>query len=445
MRWLRLCIALILASTQMIVAMHVVPGTTVMAHLLMTAFVVGGPCLVALVVVQPARLSGALRAVFLGSAAEGQATTHVLELLGGLVVAFGAIGALGSVGAFFATMPYCDALDRTAVRGAVVAAIMPLAFALIVRLALIEPVVWSLRRRSVAEGTAGVAASGSGAGWKVALIVAVTAVAVEGLRAVVLDYLAPATPAHDTSVEVVGMDPAPRDRGARDERLTARIEIRRTDGVTRFRIDGQSLGARLGRRDEIEDLVRHRRSVEIDVAPTVPVKDLVTVIDSCLRARIANAGDPNASSAPWFRIRLLAKKPPAVPQCLRLVRRDWDDWSFERQRKLMILQLPASETSELVPLWEDDPPAINVRLDGGPGRTVVYAGRTRLDPAMLKTWIRPIVESRVDSKTGASTVPILIRCDQEVPCRSLLEILDLLGDEEVRVRDVLLEVAPRGR
>lgn len=446
MLWTRLCIAIILAAVQMIIALRVVPGATVEAHSFMMAFVIGGPWLVALLVVHPARLSGALKAAFLGRTGEELATARVLELLGGLTVAFGAIGALGTLHAFYQAMPYVSGFDREAVPGVVAAAIMPPAFALIVRVTIFEPVVLSLRRRSMAKDTAKVAPSRMGAAWKIALIVVVTVLAVEGFRAIVLGYLAPRLrPTYDTSVVVVGTD-STSSRLARDTEGPIFIEISRSDVVTECRVDGKSVGARPGRRDEVEDDVAEmtaknsRRAVEIDVAPTVPVKDLVAIIDACVRVRIAQSEDSEASTSPGFRIRLLAKKPLAVRQRIRLVRRDWD---FRRWRNLLRLQLPASETSEPVCLDEDNPPTINIMYDDDARSSEIWINRYLITFAELKTWIRPIAQSRIDSKTGVSAVSVLIRCDKDASSQSLLRILAILADEDVRVSNVLLEVVPR--
>jgi len=446
---MRLGIAAVLAAAQMIIALSVVPGATVAAHVCLMVFVGGGPWLAALPVVRPAQLSRALKAAILGRTGDDLTTARVLEFLGGLTVTFGAIGALGSVQALFEAVSHVGNLEREAVPGAVAAAIMPPAFAVIVRLTLLEPVVWSVRRASPRTDAARLEPSRAGAGWKVALIVVATVVAVEGTRATLLGYLAPATPKHDTSVAVLGPDPAASDRRAKDTATPVRIVIRRANGSIECRVDGKLVGARPGRRDEIEEAVSEirakdsRRAFDIDVAPTVPVRHLVAAVDACVRVRVANAEDPRESA--WrrgLRIRLLAGKPLGVRQRLRLVRRDWD---LQRERSLLLVQLPGSETSEQGVLEEYSPPTISLRHDRDRGETLMFANRARVNLDTLKTWIRPIVRSRIDGKTGASAIPVLIRCDQDAPSQALLDLLVMLADHEVRVCDVLLEVQPRRR
>jgi hypothetical protein len=440
--WTRIGVAAVLAAGLMLVALQIVPGATAEGHLRMMAFVLVVPWGIALLVARPARLAGAFSSAFLGRPGEGWTTVKVLEFLGGLTIVAGVIGAFGSYVTLLETTVYGhDTITRKHVPGAVAALILPPAFALIVRLAIFEPVVWSLRRRFSPEEITNAAPAGLSTRWKVAMIVAATVLVVEGIRALVLGaFWRSEEPVPDTAIAAVRKEAV-----STDPRATKpiRIELLEATSGTECRADGELIVAEPGRTDEVfARILRLRaddggRPLEIEVAPAVPCKHLIGVMDGCVRVRIERPKDRGNAGEAGIRILVPSERPFAVKPRIRLARGKRRSW-----RDIVLVQLPDSHVSEPLLTDEDELPVINILYDPEEREAEIWAQRRNFSLDELEDWLHPIARSRVDGKTGASEVGVLIRCDRDAPSRTILQILALLAAEELRVSNVLLEVLP---
>lgn len=179
-------------------------------------------------------------------------------------------------------------------------------------------------------------------------------------------------------------------------------------------------------------MIQPRRPVEIKVAPAVPGYRLVAVMDACIRVKIALSEERNFRD---FRILVPTEQPFAVIQQVRLV---CDEEPPPRGHVLM--NVPGSEVYEPLSRAEEDCRTICVTWDNDTKESEIYSGTTIFSLAELKAWLKPIARSRIDRGTGASMIPVRIRCDRSAPAKNLLMILAVLAEEDVRIKNVLLEV-----
>jgi len=290
--------------------------------------------------------------------------------------------------------------------------------------------------------------------WKVAVIVAAAVVFVEGFRILILSPAAePKKPVHDTSIAAVGVHPAsgkespePASRPP-DVAKPIRVEIAQGASGAECRVDGKPLAARPGRADEVYqrlvELIRESpwRRVEIEVAPTVPFQYLVAAMNDCIRVKVARSKDGAKIDFTDFRIRFPSERPAgpersrgAVVQRIRLAQ-----WC-RRRGDILILQLPRSDLGEPVLDEDSDPTTISVTYDVKMAVAEIWVKRYVLTLDELKARIFPIARARVNEKTGASEVPVLIRCDKDAPTCKVFEVLAVLAGEDLRVRNVWFEV-----
>ena len=370
--WIHLAWTVFLTVALLVAALAIVPGTTVGVQVRQLMYVLVVPWLIALLAIRPSKLWSALCATAGGSVREGLATARVLELVGGLTIAAGAIGAIGSFVSFaqswlsIANVGQSEIMHRIFLgqeacwlMGAVAAALVPPALALIWRLFLYRSVARSLRQRFAPDNTDHVGAFRSlktGAVFAAGAILAILALvwAPELLWLVVEK---PGETVYDTSMDVVytkAGDQAARPETANPSTDTElpgvkpiRIDLVSSGERWQCLVDGETLLARLGHADEIyEQLYRMqtddvRRPVEIRVAPEVSMRSVVHVMDACIRVRHDLARGVANASFPAFRIVVPVEHPPGLVQQLRLVR-DHKDKEWER----VLLQLPASTTAE---------------------------------------------------------------------------------------------------
>lgn len=440
--WSRLVAAAVLAAGLTLLALRIAPGTTVGVQLRMMLFVLVVPWAIALIVVPPARLAGAFAAAWLGRPGEGLVTLRALEFLGGLTIVTGAIGAFGSHTKFLETATRTEAwgnLTREDVPGAVAALILAPAFALIVRLAIFEPVVWSLRRRLPPEHAAAARPRGRWSAWKVVLIVVATVLAVEGFHAFLLGPLWKVEePVPDTAIAVARLEAESTDTVAIKP---IRIQLLRGEASTECRVNGEPLLAGPGRTDEVRERILHLREdgrhgrLEIEVAPEVPYRYLIAAASSCIEARTARPGLPGSSGGSGISLLVPSERPFALQPCLRLVH---DEHPYDRE--LVLLQLPASDVSEPFVPTEDQLPPINICYYARDRVAAIRWTRTEVTVDEVEALLYPIVRSRVDDHTSAAAIPVRIRCDTDAPCATLLSVLARLAGENLRVSSVQLEV-----
>lgn len=351
----RIVVAAALTVLLNVAALRMVPGATAAVQIRMMAFVLVAPWLIALVVVRPAQLVDAFAAAFLGrTPGEGSATLRVLEFLGGMTVTAGAVGALGSLFASYEALGWIKYVIREDVHGVVAAMILPPAFALIVRLTLFEPVVWSLRRQFGTEDVDNARSAKIRARWKAVMIVAATVLVLEGSRALIRSrHEEPEEPVHDTSIAAVAVDPASAGgQKSREGVKPIRVEVIQTPSGPECRVDGKPLVARPGHEDEVHDRILwlkkkdNHRPVEIDVAPSVPFQHVVALLDACVRVKVARIRAGGSSDYWDFRILIHTERPFTMIQRVRLV---WED----QFRGPILLQLPRSKMAEpLSTVWE---------------------------------------------------------------------------------------------
>ncbi len=248
------------------------------------------------------------------------------------------------------------------------ALIMPPAFALIVRLFLYEPVLWSLRQKYIPKDAYKVDRSRIRARLKIVMVVAATVLVVEGIHFLIFgDFGKLEKPAVDTRITTIGVD-SKSDARSPDRILEVPagvkpilVELFQGRSGTECRIDGESLVVRPGQVDEVHQRVlflkrtKLRRPVEIEVAPTVPVKRLVAVMDACVRVKVTLSEERQFDDFKDLWILVPSERPFSVIQQVRLVREEW--WP---ERKQVRMQLPGSIAAESLLSEEVDWPTINV-------------------------------------------------------------------------------------
>jgi len=315
----------------------------------MLVFVLVTPWVIALVVIRPAQLASAFATAFLGRIPRyDPAILRVLEFLGGMTVTVGSVGAFGSLFVSFEAMGYVEYVIREDVPGVVAAMIVPVAFALIVRLALFEPVLWSLRRRFGVKYVDSARSAKIRARWKAAAIVAATVLVLEGSRAFIRSrYEEPEEPVYDTSIAAVAADSASTHGQKGVEGVKPiRVEVIQTPSGPECRVDGKSLTARPGHEDEVHDRIlwlkkkKNRRPVEIEIGPSVAYQDFVAILDACARVKIARTKAGGSADYWDFRVLLRTDRPFNLTQRVRLV------WEDVRTRDMVILMLPRSRMAE---------------------------------------------------------------------------------------------------
>jgi len=280
-------------------------------------------------------------------------TVRLLEFLGGLTIAIGTIGAFGSLMSFCKASVFADNVTREDVPGAVAALIMPPAFALILRLAFYEPVVWSLRRKFGLNDPARTDYVKLRGRLKVAMIVVTAILVVEGTRAIIfMSPGEPEKPVHDTTVLAIGMDPGSDDRSPdnvpKDPEDVKPILVKFFQGRsgTECHVDGKILIARPGNEDEIHERILqlrreyYRRPVEIEVPLDLTFQHFVDVIDACIKVKVAMSQENRNTDSSGFRILIPMERPSTFTWQIRLV------WRDTRSRELVRLQLPESEMAE---------------------------------------------------------------------------------------------------
>ncbi len=405
--WLALT-AIALAGI-VVAALRWVPDASLGRLLAAVAFVIVQPWLVAWFVTGVRPLIAAGRALVGRPEDATPDDARTLRLLGDVAPAAGALGALASFYAATAAMASergavgFDMFDRVLVASAV-----PLALGFVLKWCTFDAIARLILRAhdEPYEGITGLTA------WRIVAIVCATALLVESVRRAAFAPAAP--PAYDTSAVVTST-------GFADGDTPIRIDV----GATGFRIDGESLRATPGTRDELGGaLVRgwgdaFTRPVEITLANQATCADVVGAIASCVRTHADETrGRRSAPTRPPIRI-VAAGWPKALT--LRLVR------GPIVRSEIVMLQLAKSDASEAKELEPLDRAAIHITWDRmRPAGTVVSARQEFTMPA-LQAYV-----------AGQRAKTRLVRPDYKSPCATLLAVLRILA--AAGVEEVWLEV-----
>ena len=367
--WIRLSVALGLTLVLILVWLLAVPGATPRDPFRMMAFVLGFPWLIALLVVRPVRVGRALLAVYGGGPGEDPAVTHVLEFVGGLTIAAGAIGAVGAHFAFLEAGLHVED-PGLYVAGPVAASMMPPAFCLIVRVVLLEPLIRALRRQHGIQApdhsrslrilcTTG----------KIAAVVVATVLIVElGPVLLGLGLTREKKPkVFDTSMDMVFTPAGAEARGAKpadpapgEGKTTGtpiQIQLSRSGSITLCRVDGQTLTAQPGREDELLARLRwmmsgenrsafEGRPIQIRMEPGSLFRDLVGAMDACIRVRDEWMSDGEGRTGLDVRVVVGVKEPTGFVFQVRIVQ------DARGRGELVLLELPECSTAE--PPWPEE-------------------------------------------------------------------------------------------
>jgi biopolymer transport protein ExbD len=219
-----------------------------------------------------------------------------------------------------------------------------------------------------------------------------------------------------------------------------RVKMRMEPSGCICEIDGKPVGLMPESAQLAGERIRHTNSarpVELDVGPDVPLKHVAIVMDQLIRVKLHRINVGQAPEGWDFRLLIAADAPWTGAAWIAQVKLAHVRWPADARERLIYVDLPRAEMagSYLADWWGIHDFTVTIARDRDAQAAKFWVKHTSMTVEELKAYFYPLFHAK-----RSPQVPVLIRCDKEVPFRFLERVMAMCFDEDVLISKVVLAV-----